>query len=283
VAVGLSCGGEIDVLIEPWQPDAAWQAARAALLERRPYALCVPVAPEALLGRRLCVLEEGRTAGGIDPTLDDALAGVAADMLLDGGYRIHEAPWRDGAARILVEAVPPQPRLFIVGATHIAMPLCRMAVELGFHVTVIDPRPPFATRARFPDAHALLLEWPDTALDAAGLDARSHVVSLSHDLKFDVPTLARALRSEVRYIGALGSRRTHARRLERLREMGFAQADHARIHTPVGLDIGARTPEEIALAILAEIVAVRRGRAGGALRSRPGRVHDDAGGSGPGD
>lgn len=197
-------------------------------------------------------------------------------MLLDGGQRILELPGTDGIARVFIEAIPPQPRLFIVGATHTATALCRLAVQLGFHVSVVDPRTPFATRERFPDAHELRLEWPDEVLDGAGLDGRCHVLTLTHDLKFDVPTLARALRSEVRYIGALGSRRTHERRLARLREQGFDEADLARIHTPIGLDIGARTPEEIALAILAEIVAVRRGREGRSLRARPGRIHGDS-------
>lgn len=277
VAVGLSCGGEIDVLIEPFELDAAWQSASQAIVDRVPVALCVALAPDALLGRHLAVHEDGRSAGAIDARLDARLIDAAQTMLLDGGQRIVEIPFENGSARVFIESIPPEPRLFIVGATHIATSLCRLAVQLGFHVSVVDPRTPFATRERFPDAHALLLEWPDVVLDAAGLDARCHVLTLTHDLKFDVPTLARALRSEVRYIGALGSRKTHERRLERLREQGFGEADLARIHTPIGLDIGARTPEEIALAILAEIVAVRRGRDGRPLRARPGRIHAGSG------
>jgi xanthine dehydrogenase accessory factor len=273
VAVGLSCGGEIDVLIEPFRLDAAWQSASQAIVDRIPVALCVALAPDALVGRHLAVHEDGRAVGGIDSRVDARLVGIAQEMLLDGGQRIVEVACENGPARVFIEAIPPEPRLFIVGATHTATALCRLAVQLGFHVSVVDPRTPFATRERFPDAHELLLEWPDVVLDAAGLDARCHVLTLTHDLKFDVPTLARALRSEVRYIGALGSRKTHERRLVRLREQGFEDADLARIHTPIGLDIGARTPEEIALAILAEIVAVRRGRDGRPLRGKPGRIH----------
>lgn len=279
VAVGLSCGGEIDVLIEPFTDGAAWRAARDAVVGRQPVALCVAIGPEALLGRRLCVLEGDRSVGGIDPALDVELGARAGEMLADGGHCIVEVPFQGEKARVFVEAIAPEPRLLIVGATHVAIPLCRMARLLGFRVTVIDPRTPFATRERFPDAHEIVLEWPDAALEAARLDPRCHVVSLSHDLKFDVPTLARALHSEVRYIGALGSRRTHERRLERLRELGLGEADWARIHTPIGLDIGARSPEEIALAILAEIVAVRHARDGSSLRTRSGPIHERPGGS----
>jgi xanthine dehydrogenase accessory factor len=151
-----------------------------------------------------------------------------------------------------------------------------MAKVLGFHVSVIDPRTPFATEERFPEADAIHREWPDAVLEAAGLDARSAVLTLTHDIKFDVPTLACALRSEAHYVGALGSRRTHARRLERLREAGVDDAALARIHTPIGLDIGARSPEEIALSILAEIVAVRSRRDGRPLVERAGPIHDEA-------
>jgi xanthine dehydrogenase accessory factor len=273
VAVGLSCGGEIDVLIEPFEPDAAWQSAAQAIGDRRPVALCVALSPDDLRGRHIAVHDGGRVAGGIDPLVDPRLIDAAREMLLDGGQRIVEFPFANDPVRVFIDAVPPEPRLFIVGATHTATSLCRLAVQLGFHVSVIDPRTPFATRERFPDAHALLLEWPDVVLDAAGLDARCHVLTLTHDLKFDVPTLARALRSDVRYIGALGSRKTHERRLVHLREQGFGEADLARIHTPIGLDIGARTPEEIALAILAEIVAVRRGRDAQPLSAKLGRIH----------
>lgn len=273
VAVGLSCGGEIDVLIEAFAPDAAWAAARRAIGEQRAVAICVGLAPDALLGRHLAVLDTGDMAGDVDPLLNDEVANTARALLLDGGHCSVDVAFGDETARVFIEAIAPRPRLFVVGATHTAIPLTRMAAELGFEVTVVDPRTPFATEERFPHADHLVLDWPDTVLDAADLDSRCHILTLTHDMKFDVPTLERALRSEVRYIGALGSRKTHARRLDRLRELGFEECDLARIHTPIGLDIGARTPEEIALAILAEIVAVRRDRIGGSLRDRPGRVH----------
>jgi xanthine dehydrogenase accessory factor len=150
-----------------------------------------------------------------------------------------------------------------------------MAKELGFRVSVLDPRTPFASVERFPMADELLLEWPHEVLERSALDAWSYVLTLTHDLKFDIPTLACALRSEARYIGALGSRRTHERRKQLLLEEGFDEAALARIHTPIGLDIGARSPEEIALAILAEMVAVRHRRDGRPLVERAGPIHVD--------
>ena len=137
-----------------------------------------------------------------------------------------------------------------------------MAREVGFAVTVIDARSIFATPERFDNAAEVIRAWPDDALDRVTLDAYSFVVVLSHDEKFDLPTVERALRSRVPYIGAMGSRATHERRLAKLQALGFGETDLARVRTPIGLDLGARTPEEIALAVLAEVVAVRHGRSG---------------------
>jgi xanthine dehydrogenase accessory factor len=273
VAVGLSCGGTIDVLIEPWQEDDAWQSVREAVEKERGAALCIALGPKVLVGRRLAITGEDVTRGGIAPELDAELARTARALLRGGGRKSVTLPWQGGEAKIFVEAFEPRQRLFIVGATHTAIPLCRMAVQLGYHVSVVDPRTPFATVERFPDADALLLEWPHEILGAAALDEHCHVLTLTHDLKFDIPTLACALRSNVCYIGALGSKRTHERRKERLREEGFDDTDLARIHTPIGLDIGARSPEEIALAILAEMVATRRGRKGHPLVERQAPIH----------
>jgi xanthine dehydrogenase accessory factor len=275
-AVGLACGGVIDVLIEPFAADVAWQALRAALEADHSVALCVALAPEALCGRRVAVLSDGVCVGGIDASLDAAALAAATALLTDGGSVVFEAPWHGGSARLFVEAFPRPLRLYIVGATHTAIPLCRMAALLGYRVHVIDARSLFATDERFPDAEEVLQIWPDEALDPGTLDANAHVVTLTHDPKFDLPVLAQALRSEAGYIGALGSRTTHRRRLTRLREQGFDPAQLARIRTPVGLDIGARTPEEIALSILAEMVAARRGRDGRPLVERRGPIHGDA-------
>jgi xanthine dehydrogenase accessory factor len=267
--VGLACGGSIDVLIEPFAPTEAWQAVREALEGHRPAALCVGLAPDALLGRKLAVLDDGSCAGSVDPALDGPLIAEARRLLLEGGATVLDLPWQGEEGRVFVEAFPQQPRLFIVGATHTAIPLCRMAKELGFRVAVIDVRSAFATEERFPEADELIRTWPDEALEAARLDAAAHVVALTHDPKFDLPALATALRSEAGYIGALGSRVTHERRKAQLREQGFGDAELARIRTPVGLDIGSRTPGEIALSILAEMVAARRGRDGRPLFEMP--------------
>jgi xanthine dehydrogenase accessory factor len=275
VAVGLSCGGRIDVLIEPFRPDDAWSAVREAVESQEPTALCIAIAPDGIVGRRLAVLAGGRSVGGIAPELDPAAIEAASSLLLDGGRRVLTLPFEGGEARVFVESLPPQPRLFVAGATHTAIPLCRMAKELGFRVSVLDPRTPFASEERFPMVDELLLEWPHEVLERSSLDAWSFVLTLTHDLKFDIPTLACALRSDARYIGALGSRRTHERRKQRLIEEGFDEAAIARIHTPIGLDIGARSPEEIALAILAEMVAVRHGRDGRPLVKRAGPIHSD--------
>ena len=165
----------------------------------------------------------------------------------------------EGNSEIFVQRFEPSPRLIVVGAVHIAQRLVPMARLADFAVTVIDPRGAFATAARFPDV-ALLNEWPDQAFAKLAPDETTAVVTLSHDPKLDDPALVAALGSPVFYIGALGSQKTQARRRERLTAAGFGEADLARIHAPVGLAIGAVSPGEIALSIMAEIIAVRRGR-----------------------
>ena len=178
-------------------------------------------------------------------------------------------------AMVFVEALPPQLRLIIIGATHTAIALSRMAKQVGFRVTVIDARSAFATPERFPDVDELIRGWPDETLGHAELDGYTFVVILAHDPKFDVPALLRTLRSEARYIGIIGSRSTHERRRERLLAEGLAAAELDRIRAPVGLDIGARTPEEIALAILAEMLAVHSGRDGRPLKERQASIHGE--------
>ncbi|MAJ60378.1 MAG: hypothetical protein CBC48_10395 [bacterium TMED88] len=269
IAVGLSCGGEVDVLIEPFKSDEAWQAVVKAVSDRQAIAHCVALEPNDLQGRHMAFDESGQRYGSIHPGIDASIVEQTVKLLEDGGQSQIEEMSGAEPFRVFVQALAPPPRLLVIGATHTAMPLVEMASTLGFETFVIDPRSPFAHRDRFPTVDHLLLEWPDQALSSLTLDRRCHILTLSHDLKFDIPALACALRSPVRYIGALGSRRTHAGRLDRLRELGFDDVDLVRIHTPVGLDLGARTPEEIALAILAEIVAVRHERTGQSLRDSP--------------
>jgi xanthine dehydrogenase accessory factor len=203
---------------------------------------------------------DGELTGSIDPAINKEIAAEAAIRLRNGTAGTITLPWQDEEAEIFIDVFAPVQRLYIVGATQTAIPLAAMARNLGFRVTVVDARSIFATEERFPDVDQLLRAWPDEALAERGLDEHSHVVILTHDPKFDLPVLEVALRSQAAYIGAMGSRKTHARRLDHLRKQGFSQADLDRIKAPIGLDIGGRAPEEIALAILAEIVATRHGR-----------------------
>lgn len=260
--VGLSCGGSIEVLIEPFVVDNAWQALRQAIEHQQPAALAIGLAPALLLGRRLAVLDGGECVGSVDPALDGHLAVEGSHLLPAGGTKVVNLQWRQGEATVFIEAFSPPPSLFIVGATHTAISLCRMAKEVGFQITVIDARSMLAKRERFPDADQLIRAWPDEALNQLPLGLHSFLVILTHDSKFDIPTLACALRSQARYIGVLGSRATHEQRKTQLRQQGFSDTDLARIRSPIGLDIGSRTPEELAVAILAEMLAVRYGKAG---------------------
>ena len=259
--VGLSCGGSIDVLIEPFtEGDDAWRALRRAVENEEPAAWGIGLTPAPLLGRKLVTLGDDRTHGSIDPALDGEVAAAARRLLPGGGTRSLVLPWGGEEATVFVEAFPPPFRLFIVGATHAAIHLCRMARLVGFRVSVIDARTAFASPERFPEADEVLRAWPDAVFAERTLDAYAYVVTLTHDFKIDVPALELALRSPARYIGVLGSKKTHAKRVALLREMGFDDDEIARIHSPVGLDLGGRRAEEIALSIIAEMVAVGHGR-----------------------
>ena len=258
--VGLSCGGEIDVLIEPFAPGAEWETLRRCVERREPVVYAVGLAPEALLGRKLTRPAGGHAVGAISPLLDEAVLREGEGLLRAGGTSVLALPWEGREARVFVEASLPAPSLHIVGATHAAVSLCRLAAEAGFEVTVIDARSALATRERFPDAARIVHAWPEEAMEQAPLDGYSSMVVLTHDPKFDVPALARALRSPARYVGAQGSRVTHEGRKAQLRRLGFGEEDVARIRSPIGLDIGSRTPAELAVSILAEVLAVRYGR-----------------------
>jgi len=272
LAVGLSCGGSIEVLIEPFVAADAWVALRGAVREERPAALGIGLTPPALAGRKLTVLGDGTCAGSVDADLDAHIILGLQRLMSEGGTRTLSMPWRTETATVFLEAFPAPQRLLIVGGTHTAVPLCRVAKVLGFHVTVIDARRAYVTRERFPEADELVSVPPEEALAEACSDSAS-VVILTHDPKFDLPALTSALRSRVRYIGILGSRRTHERRKAELRQQGFTDADLARIRAPIGLDLGGRSPEEVALAILAEVLAVRYGRDGRALADRAAAIH----------
>jgi xanthine dehydrogenase accessory factor len=184
------------------------------------------------------------------------LAEIAADAFRLDRSGTHATE----SGEVFIRVFNPPLRLIVIGAVHAAQSLVPLARLAGFHVTVIDPRTAFATSERFPDAE-LIADWPDDALAGIGLDARTAFVALTHDPKIDDPALALALGAEPFYIGALGSKRTHAARIERLTGLGFGERAITRIHAPIGLDIGAQGPAEIAISIMAQIIAVLRGKA----------------------
>jgi xanthine dehydrogenase accessory factor len=232
-----------------------------------PVALATVISGERA-GAKMVVPGSGRAVGSIHLELDAQVAADALDLLAAERNEVRSYEVEDARVEVFIEVFSRPQRIFIVGAVHIAIPLHLLAKMLGYHVTVIDPRGALASRERFPSADAIVTEWPDDALNAAGLDRGSSVVVLTHDPKFDIPALLVAARSEAAYVGAIGSRTTNLERVRVLREEGAAEGQIARIHAPIGLDIGARTPAEIALAIMSEIVAVRRQRSGGHLLSR---------------
>lgn len=237
-AVGLACGGEIKVMVEPIGigrgPDAAMIRALAEARAKRKPAIYA-VKPETW-ERRLIM------PGAADDLADEAATARRTDKSgFAGGtgwfLGVHNAPLR----------------MAVIGAVHIAQPLMRMARLTGYDALLIDPREAFATPARFPDEN-ITHDWPDAALAAFGLDERTAVVTLTHDPKIDDPAIIAALRAPVFYLGCLGSSRTHAKRVKRLSEAGFSPEEIGRIHAPVGLDIGAKSPAEIAVAIMAQLV-----------------------------
>lgn len=176
-------------------------------------------------------------------------------------------------ARVFIQSFAPKPDMFVFGAIDFSRAMATLGKYLGYRVTVIDARPAFATKARIPDADEIVVAWPDEFLAGAKVTSRTVLIVLTHDVKFDVPLLRAAFGTEAAYIGVMGSRRTHAARVEALRAQGVGEADLARLCAPVGLDIGARTPEETAISIAAEIVALRTGRNGGRLRDSALPVH----------
>lgn len=244
--VGLACGGTIEIYLEPLAP--IHQRLLAALQANETVALVTRLDG----GGHLLLWPDGRLEGD---------AGLAAEV--EGGFPESPAELRHGpAGDRFIQVFTTPPVLTIVGAVHIAQPLVRLAQVMGFRVRVVDGRRAFATRDRFPTADELIVAWPQEALRTEYLRPEDAVVILTHDPKFDLPALAAALRSPVGYIGLLGSRTTQTKRRNALARQGFTEEDMSRIHGPVGLDLGGRRPEEIALSIISQIVAVLHGRVG---------------------
>ncbi|WP_328897074.1 XdhC/CoxI family protein [Streptomyces sp. NBC_00236] len=283
-AVGLTCGGVIDILVTPVRADdparPVFAAALAAASRGEAAALArITEGPAELLGRPLLVHPDGRDEGGLGghPELDRTAA-AETRAVLDAGRTGTLTIGADGSQcgqplTLLVESSVPPPRMIVFGAIDFASALVRAGKFLGYHVTVCDARPVFATEARFPDADELVVDWPHRYLATTGVDARTVLCVLTHDPKFDVPLLEAALKLPVAYVGAMGSRRTHLERNDRLREVGVTELELARLHSPIGLDLGARTPEETALSIAAEIVADRRGGSGVPLTGAHTPIH----------
>ncbi|CAL2070486.1 MULTISPECIES: XdhC family protein [Streptomyces] len=289
-AVGLTCGGVIDILVtpvraeDPARPVIAATLAAAARGEAAALARIV-AGPAGLAGRALLVRPDGSYDGSYDggygahPELDRTVA-AEARALLDAGRTGTLETGARGArcgapVTVLVESSVPPPRMIVFGAIDFAAALVRVGKFLGYHVTVCDARPVFATRTRFPEADEIVVEWPHTYLERTGTDGRTVLCVLTHDAKFDVPLLKVALRLPVAYVGAMGSRRTHLDRARRLREVGLTERELSRLRSPIGLDLGARTPEETALSIAAEIVATRHGGTGTALTGGHTPIHHE--------
>ena len=249
-AVGLPCGGEIEVFVGP-APDAGLVSRLRQSVE------------EGLRGR-LTTVVAGDGAGTMTLELDDGGAGDRPALVQENGRTL------------FVEPLAPAPLLLVVGAVDLAEALCALAAGLGWRTAVADPRPALLTSERLPSAGSLLGGWPEDTLARAGTDDRTAVVVLAHDEKIDIPALSWALRSDAFYVGALGSRRTQAKRRERLAEVGVGAGELARLSGPAGLDLGGETVEETALSILAEVVAELRGRGGGRLRDAETAIHSES-------
>jgi xanthine dehydrogenase accessory factor len=282
-SVGLTCGGTIHLFVEPVEDrlvDAALLGSfRSAVAASEPVAL-VTVVDGVGIGSKLLVRPGAEPIGTLgDPDLDrvvgrDALGELEAGLTSTRHYGEHGEA-REEAVSVFIESFVVPPRMVIFGAVDFTAALAKVAKLLGFRVAVCDARAVFATVQRFPMADEVVNTWPDRYLGEIGgsLTERDVVCVLTHDHKFDVPAIVAAVRTKVGYIGAMGSRRTNEGRVVRLREAGLSDDDLARVMSPIGLDIGARTPEETAVSICAEVIAARTGRRAGSLRDTAGPIH----------
>ncbi|GAA2100468.1 XdhC family protein [Actinomadura alba] len=283
-AVGLTCGGILDILVEPVDPSTFPEFAEVARAIRRGSAVAVATVtagPGAIGARRVVwpdrasgSLAPGRSyAGRLDAAADDDVRGMLAQGLTGQRHYGPKGERRLDELAVFVHSFAPPPRLLVFGAIDFAAAVARVGKFLGYHVTVCDARPVFATAKRFPEADEVVVKWPHRFLADVDVDERTVICVLTHDPKFDVPLLELALRTPAGYIGAMGSRRTHEDRLDRLREAGLTEDELARLRSPIGLDLGARTPEETAVSIAAELIQLRWGGSGRPLTATEGRIH----------
>ncbi|MDQ3762306.1 MAG: XdhC family protein [Actinomycetota bacterium] len=283
--VGLTCGGIIDVFVEKVDPVSfpELDEVAASVAKKEPVAVATVVAhPDpARIGLRAVVWPD-RYSGTLGSSAADeaVIEDVRGALAAGRTATLHYGP--DGQRRgegmdVFVNAMQPPPRMLVFGAIDFAAAMARIGVFLGYHVTVCDARPVFATKSRFPDAHEVVVNWPHRYLkaeaEAGRIDKRTVVTVLTHDPKFDVPVLVEALKLDLAYVGAMGSRRTHADRERRLREAGVTDEQLSRIASPIGLDLGARTPEETAVSIAAELISLRWGGSATRLANAEGPIH----------
>jgi xanthine dehydrogenase accessory factor len=280
-AVGLTCGGIIDIFVEPASQErfSALGEIAEAVRAGAPVAVATIVEGPGQIGSRRIIWEGERSDGtlGAGDRLDEAVDDDARGMLAQGltGVRRYgpDGERRRDELAVFVQSFAPAPRMLVFGAIDFAAAVAKAGKFLGYRVTVCDARPVFATASRFPDADEVITDWPHRYLSGISTDERTVICVLTHDPKFDVPLLEVALRRPAAYIGAMGSRRTHEDRLARLREIGVSEAEISRLRSPIGLDLGARTPEETAVAIAAELIQLRWGGSGLPLTATTGRIH----------
>ena len=297
-SVGLTCGGIIEIFVEPVSKERYPELGdvAAAIKAGQPAAVATVIAGPGQVGARrvlrgsvpglngngdggpaepAVVAAWGTLAAGdrLDQAVDDDAYGMLAQGVTAVRHYGEHGERRGDELSVFVQSFAPPPRMLVFGAIDFAAAVARAGKFLGYHVTVCDARPVFATHARFPDADEVVVEWPHRYLAKTPVDERTVICVLTHDPKFDVPVLEIALRTPAGYIGAMGSRRTHDDRLARLREAGLTGDELARLRSPIGLDLGARTPEETAVSVAAELIQLRWGGSGRPLTDTGGRIH----------
>jgi len=282
--VGLTCGGIIDMFVELIGPETfpEFEEVAASIEAGEPVAVATVVSGLGYVGARLVIWPDRRSGTLGSARLDDAVTDDGRGQLSQGHTGIlhfgPEGERRGDELAVFIQSYAPPPRMLVFGAIDFATAVAAAGKFLGYRVTVCDARPVFATAKRFPQADEVIVEWPHRYLEKQlevehAIDGRTVICVLTHDPKFDVPVLKLALGTEAGYIGAMGSRRTHDDRLARLREEGVSEEQLARLFSPIGLDLGARTPEETAISIAAEIIGQRWGGSGAKLRTTQGAIH----------